>query len=123
MGNILKRNSTYFILFHFWQCYIYFCLGPKRQKSNMIMLSIFHCTPEKRKVENVSVVIIIRVFESYHYLCSVILCISEYLLLQVYVEYVVKNPLLKLNEYIQSELFKIKLDSFMKMSPIFLKSV
>ncbi|KAK4881035.1 hypothetical protein RN001_004354 [Aquatica leii] len=39
---------------------------------------------------------------------------------QVYLEYVVKNPLVGLNENIQSELFKIKLDEFVKESPIYL---
>ncbi|CAG5076101.1 Similar to Trappc1: Trafficking protein particle complex subunit 1 (Rattus norvegicus) [Cotesia congregata] len=39
---------------------------------------------------------------------------------QVYVEYVVKNPFCKLNEPIQSELFKSKVDELMKKSPIFL---
>ncbi|KAF5291960.1 hypothetical protein FQR65_LT11360 [Abscondita terminalis] len=39
---------------------------------------------------------------------------------QVYLEYVVKNPLVKLNEQIQSELFKNKLDEFVKESSIYL---
>lgn len=39
---------------------------------------------------------------------------------QVFVEYVVKNPLSKLSEPIQSELFKTKLDAFVKQSPSFL---
>ncbi|XP_033214932.1 trafficking protein particle complex subunit 1 [Belonocnema kinseyi] len=39
---------------------------------------------------------------------------------QVYVEYVVKNPLCQLNESIQSELFKTKVDELIKKSPIFL---
>ncbi|KAH0554518.1 trafficking protein particle complex subunit 1 [Cotesia glomerata] len=39
---------------------------------------------------------------------------------QVYVEYVVKNPFCKLNEPIQSELFKSKVDELMKKSPIYL---
>ncbi|KAK0080908.1 hypothetical protein PV325_013129 [Microctonus aethiopoides] len=39
---------------------------------------------------------------------------------QVYVEYVVKNPFSQLNEPIQSELFKLKLDELIKKSPIFL---
>ncbi|XP_012284074.1 trafficking protein particle complex subunit 1 [Orussus abietinus] len=39
---------------------------------------------------------------------------------QVYLEYVVKNPLCQLNEPIQSELFKLKVDELMKNSPIFL---
>ncbi|KAJ8967591.1 hypothetical protein NQ317_013196 [Molorchus minor] len=39
---------------------------------------------------------------------------------QVYVEYVVKNPLCNLSQPIQSELFKSNLDSYIKQSPIFL---
>ncbi|KAJ3640968.1 hypothetical protein Zmor_027500 [Zophobas morio] len=39
---------------------------------------------------------------------------------QVFVEYVVKNPLAKLSEPIQSELFKTKLDTFIKQSPVYL---
>ncbi|EFA12998.1 trafficking protein particle complex subunit 1 [Tribolium castaneum] len=39
---------------------------------------------------------------------------------QVYVEYVVKNPLVNLSEPIQSELFKTKLDTFIKQSPVYL---
>ncbi|XP_014203879.1 trafficking protein particle complex subunit 1 [Copidosoma floridanum] len=39
---------------------------------------------------------------------------------QVYIEYVVKNPLCQPNEPIQSELFKIKVDELMKKSPSFL---
>ncbi|KAF2893712.1 hypothetical protein ILUMI_12460 [Ignelater luminosus] len=39
---------------------------------------------------------------------------------RVYLEYVVKNPLVRLNESIQSELFKAKLDEFVKESPIYL---
>ncbi|XP_051159280.1 trafficking protein particle complex subunit 1 [Leptopilina boulardi] len=39
---------------------------------------------------------------------------------QVYVEYVVKNPLCHLNQPIQSELFKTKLDELIKKSPIYL---
>lgn len=35
-------------------------------------------------------------------------------------EYVVKNPLTKLNQPIQSELFKSKLDEFVKESSIYL---
>jgi len=43
---------------------------------------------------------------------------------QVYVEYVIKNPLVKLNEPIQSELFKSKLDSFIRQSQCYsLKSI
>ncbi|XP_012262529.1 trafficking protein particle complex subunit 1 [Athalia rosae] len=38
---------------------------------------------------------------------------------QVYIEFVVKNPLCKLNEPIQSELFKTKLDELVKSSPYF----
>ncbi|KAF7994797.1 hypothetical protein HCN44_004269 [Aphidius gifuensis] len=39
---------------------------------------------------------------------------------QVYLEYVVKNPICPMNEPIQSELFKLKVDELMKKSPIFL---
>ncbi|XP_025834805.1 trafficking protein particle complex subunit 1 [Agrilus planipennis] len=39
---------------------------------------------------------------------------------KVYVEYVVKNALCKLSEPILSELFKTKLDAFVKQSSIFL---
>ncbi|CAH1379774.1 hypothetical protein MTP99_003611 [Tenebrio molitor] len=39
---------------------------------------------------------------------------------QVFVEYVVKNPLIKISEPIQSELFKTKLDTFIKQSPVYL---
>lgn len=39
---------------------------------------------------------------------------------QVYLEYVVKNPLCQLNEPIQSELFKLKVDELLKKSPLFL---
>lgn len=38
--------------------------------------------------------------------------------LQIYVEYVVKNPLCQMQEPIQSELFKTKLDAFVKQHPI-----
>lgn len=38
---------------------------------------------------------------------------------KVYVEYVVKNPLCKLSHPIESELFKTKLDTFVKQLPIF----
>ncbi|KAG8441515.1 hypothetical protein GDO86_007035 [Hymenochirus boettgeri] len=37
----------------------------------------------------------------------------------IYVEYVVKNSLCSLNEPIQSELFKTKLDSFIRSLPFF----
>ncbi|KYN39481.1 Trafficking protein particle complex subunit 1 [Trachymyrmex septentrionalis] len=39
---------------------------------------------------------------------------------EVYLEYVVKNPLCQLNEPIQSELFKMKVDELFKKSPLFL---
>ncbi|XP_011687620.1 PREDICTED: trafficking protein particle complex subunit 1 [Wasmannia auropunctata] len=39
---------------------------------------------------------------------------------EVYLEYVVKNPLCQLNEPIQSELFKLKVDELFKKSPLFL---
>ncbi|KAK9879042.1 hypothetical protein WA026_003848 [Henosepilachna vigintioctopunctata] len=42
---------------------------------------------------------------------------------QVYVEYVVKNPLLNLSEPIESEIFKAKLDALVKQSPVFLSRV
>lgn len=38
---------------------------------------------------------------------------------QIYVEYVVKNPVGNMKEPISSELFKIKLDAFVKQSSIF----
>ncbi|XP_046980524.1 trafficking protein particle complex subunit 1 [Schistocerca americana] len=38
---------------------------------------------------------------------------------QVYVEYVVKNPVCDLKKPIKSELFKTKLDALIKQSPIF----
>ncbi|CAG9773068.1 unnamed protein product [Ceutorhynchus assimilis] len=39
---------------------------------------------------------------------------------EIYVEYVVKNPMCNLNEPIQSELFKTKLDAYIKQSSVFL---
>ncbi|XP_044761478.1 trafficking protein particle complex subunit 1 [Coccinella septempunctata] len=39
---------------------------------------------------------------------------------QVYVEYVVKNPLISLSEPIESEIFKIKLDALIRQSSIFI---
>ncbi|XP_074041992.1 blocked early in transport 5 isoform X2 [Leptinotarsa decemlineata] len=38
---------------------------------------------------------------------------------QIYVEYVIKNPLCSLLHPIQSDLFKIKLDAYVKQLPIF----
>nr|CAD7608147.1 unnamed protein product [Timema genevievae] len=38
---------------------------------------------------------------------------------QIYVEYAVKNPVWQNNKPIKSELFKSKLDAFVKQSPIF----
>ncbi|BES92669.1 unnamed protein product [Nesidiocoris tenuis] len=40
---------------------------------------------------------------------------------QVYIEYVVKNPVCKLDEPIKSELFRNKLDELVKQSPLSLK--
>ena len=40
-------------------------------------------------------------------------------LFQIYVEYVVKNPLCKLGEPITSDLFKVKLDDYIRGLPIF----
>jgi len=42
---------------------------------------------------------------------------------QVYVEYIVKNPVVNLNEPITSELFKQKLDTFIKQSTPFTAKV
>ncbi|XP_039193916.1 trafficking protein particle complex subunit 1 isoform X1 [Crotalus tigris] len=42
-----------------------------------------------------------------------------YSYVRIYVEYVVKNPLCSLNETIQSELFRNKLDSFVRALPFF----
>ncbi|XP_060526388.1 trafficking protein particle complex subunit 1 [Cylas formicarius] len=39
---------------------------------------------------------------------------------QFFVEYIVKNPLCKLSEPIQSELFKTKLDAYIKQSSVYL---
>ncbi|XP_030756288.1 trafficking protein particle complex subunit 1-like [Sitophilus oryzae] len=39
---------------------------------------------------------------------------------EIFVEYVVKNPLCSLNEPIQSELFKTKLDAYIKQSSVYL---
>lgn len=38
---------------------------------------------------------------------------------QIYIEYVVKNPLCQLNEPIKSEIFKLKLDELVKSAPCF----
>jgi len=38
---------------------------------------------------------------------------------QIYVEYVVKNPLCPLDKPIESEVFKSKLDEFIKRAPIY----
>jgi len=43
----------------------------------------------------------------------------SFLSLQIYVEYVVKNPLCRLDEPIQSELFASKLDAFIRSLAIF----
>lgn len=43
----------------------------------------------------------------------------SFLSLQIYVEYVVKNPLCRLDEPIQSELFTSKLDAFIRSLAIF----
>lgn len=48
------------------------------------------------------------------------LVIVIFLYPQVYLEYVVKNPICQLNEPIQSEIFKLKVDELMKKSPIFI---
>ncbi|KAJ8944072.1 hypothetical protein NQ318_005982 [Aromia moschata] len=45
---------------------------------------------------------------------------SQVFIVYIYVEYVVKNPLCNLSQAIQSELFKTKLDAYVKQSPIFL---
>ncbi|KRT83464.1 hypothetical protein AMK59_3431 [Oryctes borbonicus] len=39
---------------------------------------------------------------------------------QIYVEYVVKNPITSINQPIQSDLFKTKLDNFVKSSAVYL---
>ncbi|KAK9747358.1 Sybindin-like family [Popillia japonica] len=39
---------------------------------------------------------------------------------QIYVEYVVKNPLAMINQPIQSDLFKTKLENFVKSSAVYL---
>lgn len=41
------------------------------------------------------------------------------MIFQVYVEYIVKNPVVNLQEPITSDLFKQKLDTFVKQSPAF----
>lgn len=38
---------------------------------------------------------------------------------QIYVEYVVKNPMCSMKDAIKSELFKAKLDEFIKKMPIY----
>ena len=51
-------------------------------------------------------------------LSSQLLCVPC-LLLQIYVEYVIKNPMCPLGETITSELFKTKLDEYVRGLPIF----
>ncbi|XP_056643369.1 trafficking protein particle complex subunit 1 [Diorhabda carinulata] len=45
--------------------------------------------------------------------------ILQQLYSQIYVEYVVKNPLCKLGQPIESELFKMKLDAYIKQLSIY----
>lgn len=49
--------------------------------------------------------------------------VSKFLFLQIFIEYVVKNPLCSLREPIQSELFKSKLDAYVKQSSVYTKLV
>ena len=46
-----------------------------------------------------------------------------FVLFQIYVEYVVKNPLCELGEPIKSELFQSKIDDYIRGLPIFATKV
>ena len=60
-----------------------------------------------------------QVSNYYTYLINNIVINDVLLPFQIYVEYVVKNPLCRLDEPIQSELFASKLDTYIRSLNIF----
>lgn len=61
-----------------------------------------------------------KIYKEVRVLFTFYIDVNDCFRLQIYVEFVVKNPLCNLNEPIQSELFKTKLDAYIKQSSVFL---
>ena len=108
-------QEVFFLFLHKNICCGYSSEVPQRGASDEYPQDMFSWRSKKNIKKNFS--------WKKHPIWSYVYWQMRFVLLQIYVEYVVKNPLCELGEPVSSDLFKTKLDEYIKALHFFLAKV